>query len=172
MKNKSKCDVGDAIVVALGSNLRGDHASCRDLLEAATGQLPERGVSILDRSGWWRSAAWPRATDPDYLNGVALVETALEPRALLAALLTLEQAFGRRRGDPNSPRPLDLDLIAYGRVVVTDDELILPHPRAAQRRFVMGPLAQIAPDWVHPVSGKTAASLATDATVGRDAEPI
>ena len=63
-------------------------------------------------------------------------------------------------------------LIAYGRVVVTDDELILPHPRAAQRRFVMGPLAQIAPDWVHPVSGKTAASLATDATVGRDAEPI
>ena len=89
----------------------------------------------------------------------------------MAALLEVEDAFGRRRGVANSPRTLDLDLIAFGRVVSTDDGLILPHPRAADRRFVMGPLADIAPDWVHPANGRTAAALFAAANVGIDAAP-
>ena len=69
-------------------------------------------------------------------------------------------------------RTLDLDLIAHGRTVLREGAIILPHPRAADRLFVMGPLAEIAPDWVHPIIGETAAALAVRASVGRDARPI
>jgi 2-amino-4-hydroxy-6-hydroxymethyldihydropteridine diphosphokinase len=84
----------------------------------------------------------------------------------------IEQAFGRTRGTRNAPRTLDLDLIAYGREVGERDELILPHPRASDRLFVMGPLAEIAPGWRHPVLGETAEALAKAATVGVDARPL
>ena len=80
--------------------------------------------------------------------------------------------FGRGRAGPNAPRTLDLDLIAYGRQVIEAPGLILPHPRAAERRFVMGPLAEIAPGWRHPLLNRTAAELAASATVGVDAAPV
>ena len=172
MKKRTKHNFDTAIIIALGSNLRGAYASSAALLDAALAHLPKIGVTVAARSAWWRSAAWPHATDPDYRNGVALVETALQPRALMAALLSAETAFGRRRDAPNGPRTLDLDLIAYGRQTIAEDGVILPHPRAADRRFVMGPLAQIAPTWTHPISGATAAALAESATVGRDAAPL
>jgi 2-amino-4-hydroxy-6-hydroxymethyldihydropteridine diphosphokinase len=162
----------DAVVVALGSNLRGHYRSSRDLLEAALQRLPGVGLDVTRRSRWWRSAAWPDGADPDYLNGVALVETGLSPRAVMDALLRVEAAFGRRRNAPNDPRTLDLDLIAHGRAVIDQPGLILPHPRADQRRFVMGPLAEIARDWVHPQLGETAGSLAEIATIGSDAAPL
>jgi 2-amino-4-hydroxy-6-hydroxymethyldihydropteridine diphosphokinase len=88
------------------------------------------------------------------------------------ALLGLEAGFGRRRGTPNAPRTLDLDLIAYGRIVVDEPGLILPHPRAHQRRFVMAPLAEIAPEWVHPLLGVAARDLALEALTGADAAPL
>ncbi len=158
-------------MVALGSNLPGHYESSRALLEAALSALPEAGLKVARASRWWRSAAWPDRTSPGYLNGVALVETGLDPLAAMAALLKLEQAFGRRRGEANSPRTLDLDLIAHGRAVLTGEALTLPHPRAHLRGFVMGPLAEIAPRWRHPLLGHTAADLAREATVGRDAAP-
>jgi len=159
------------VVVALGSNLSGQYLSCRALLEAALGRLGGVGLDVARCSRWWRSTAWPDAADPDYLNGVALVETALGPKAVLEALLGLEASFGRRRATANAPRTLDLDLIAHGRTVIASDRLILPHPRAHLRRFVMGPLAEIAPAWTHPILGDNAAALAAGAPVGRDASP-
>jgi 2-amino-4-hydroxy-6-hydroxymethyldihydropteridine diphosphokinase len=123
---------------------------------------------VAGRSSWWTSAAWPDPTAPAYLNGVALVETALPAGEVLAALHRIEVRFDRVRGQANAPRTLDLDLIAHGRVV-TEDGLAAPHPRAHERLFVMGPLAEIAPGWLHPVSGLSAAELAATATVGRDA---
>jgi 2-amino-4-hydroxy-6-hydroxymethyldihydropteridine diphosphokinase len=90
----------------------------------------------------------------------------------MAALLDLETRFGRRRGEPNDPRTLDLDLIAHGMAVFDSPHLTLPHPRAHLRRFVMGPLAEIAPYWVHPKLGETAAALAISAPIGVDAQPI
>jgi 2-amino-4-hydroxy-6-hydroxymethyldihydropteridine diphosphokinase len=162
----------EAIILALGGNLAGDYPSLEALLEAALSAFLHAGVRVVRRSGWWRSAAWPDPRAPAYLNGVALVETALSPRDLMAALLALEASFGRTRGAQNAPRTLDLDLIAYGRVVSDMPGLVLPHPRAAQRLFVMGPLAEIAPEWTHPVLRETAAELARKATVGSDARPI
>jgi 2-amino-4-hydroxy-6-hydroxymethyldihydropteridine diphosphokinase len=160
------------VVVALGSNLAGGHGSSDALLEAALAALPAEGLTVLARSGWWRSAAWPDPTGPEYRNGVAIVAASGGPDATLAGLLRVEQAFNRRRGARNAPRTLDLDLIAYGRLVIDTPRLTLPHPRAHERLFVMGPLAQIAPAWRHPLLGRTAAELAATASVGRDATSL
>jgi 2-amino-4-hydroxy-6-hydroxymethyldihydropteridine diphosphokinase len=160
------------VVVALGSNMAGDFASSEALLEGALARFPEAGLPVRARSAWWRSAAWPDPMGPEYRNGVALVEATRPPQAVLEALFSIEQAFDRTRLRKNAPRTLDLDLIAFGRRVIDAPGLQLPHPRAHERLFVMGPLAEIAPGWVHPVLGKTAADLATTAPVGRDATPI
>ncbi|MBI1197511.1 MAG: 2-amino-4-hydroxy-6-hydroxymethyldihydropteridine diphosphokinase [Phenylobacterium sp.] len=157
--------------MALGSNLPGAYGSSEALLEAALAKFPEVGLKILETSSWWRSAAWPDPNGPEYRNGVALVEANAGPAGVLAALLKLEAELGRERWARNAPRTLDLDLIAHGREVRDAPGLIVPHPRAHERLFVMGPLAEIAPGWVHPVLGKTAAELAATASVGRDARP-
>ena len=165
-------DLDQAVVIALGSNLPGDFGSSEALLEEALARFPQSGLKILKRSGWWRSAAWPDANAPEYRNGIVIVEADHTPRELLAALMNVEASFGRVRGAANEARTLDLDLIAHGRCVLREPDLVVPHPRAHERRFVMGPLAEIAPDWVHPVLGRTAAELAAAATVGRDASRI
>ena len=161
----------DAVLIALGSNLSGGFASSKGLLEAAVARLSAVGLRVVKRSSWWRSAAWPDPTAPDYLNGLAIVETLLEPAEVMGALKKIEREFGRERAEKNAPRTLDLDLIAHGRTVLDGSDLILPHPRAAERLFVMGPLAEIAPEWRHPVLGETARALAARATVGCDAAP-
>lgn len=161
----------NAIIVALGSSLRGAYASLEALLDAALAQFEAAGLHVVARSSWWKSAAWPDPTGPQYRNGVALVETALAPRETLDALRRIERAFGRERGEANAARTLDLDLIAFGRAEIDTPGLMIPHPRAHQRRFVMGPLAEIAPAWRHPTLGATAESLSRSATVGRDAAP-
>jgi 2-amino-4-hydroxy-6-hydroxymethyldihydropteridine diphosphokinase len=157
------------VVVALGSNLAGGYATSEALLEAALGELPAAGMAVLARSSWWRSAAWPDPQGPEYRNGVALVAAVGGPEASLQALLRVEAGFNRRRDQRNAPRTLDLDLIAFGRLVLDTPALTLPHPRAHERLFVMGPLAEIAPAWRHPALGLTAAELARAASVGRDA---
>lgn len=157
-------------VIALGGNLPGAYGSVEAALQAALERLPALGVEPVRVSRWWRSAAWPDPSDPPFLNGVALARTALPPQAVLAVLHDLENTFGRARGAANAPRTLDLDLIAHGRIVL-EGQLVLPHPRAAERYFVMGPLAEIAPRWTHPVTGKTASELAAAAPIGRDAVP-
>lgn len=159
------------MVVALGCSLPGSYPSRESSLEAAVEALAGEGLAVVARSGWWTSAAWPDPTAPAYLNGVALVETALSADETLAALHRIEARFGRVRSEPNAPRTLDLDLIAHGRTVL-EDAVVVPHPRAHERLFVMGPLAQIAPEWRHPVSGRTAAVLAGAANVGTDAKPV
>jgi len=163
-------DLDSAVIVALGCNDKGVWADCREALEAALARFRSEGIDVLARSSWWRSAAWPDPDDPPFLNGVVIVRTEHDPHALMAALGRIEEAFGRRRDAPNAPRTLDLDLIAYGRITGDLSGLILPHPRAAARRFVMGPLAEIAPGWLHP-SGGTATALSTAASVGTDAAP-
>ncbi|MGZ3278585.1 MAG: 2-amino-4-hydroxy-6-hydroxymethyldihydropteridine diphosphokinase [Caulobacteraceae bacterium] len=161
----------DLAVIALGGNLRGIYPSMELALAAAAGRLPEAGFHVLMISRWWRSAAWPDPDDPPFLNGVVLAQTDLEPEAALRGLHRIEAAFGRDRKAPNAPRTLDLDLIALGRSVLEGPSIILPHPRAAERLFVMGPLAEIAPGWRHPVTGATAEELASSATIGQDAAP-
>jgi 2-amino-4-hydroxy-6-hydroxymethyldihydropteridine diphosphokinase len=169
--NEPNLNLDESVVVALGSNVSGGYANCEALLEAALARFPRAGLPVIARSSWWRSAAWPDPTGPEYRNGVAIVETNDPPDTVLRKLLAIESDFRRVRLRKNAPRTLDLDLIAHGRTVLDTSRLKLPHPRAAERRFVMGPLAEIAPQWRHPLSGRTAAELAATATVGRDATP-
>jgi 2-amino-4-hydroxy-6-hydroxymethyldihydropteridine diphosphokinase len=164
-------DLDEALIVALGSNLPGADLGSRDVLERALERFTEHGLRVKASSRWWRSAAWPDPREPAYLNGVALVETRLSAEQTLDALLRMETEFGRVRGDANAARTLDLDLIAYGRLV-QEGPPALPHPRARERLFVMGPLAELAPSWRDPVSGETAAALARAVTVGNDARPL
>jgi 2-amino-4-hydroxy-6-hydroxymethyldihydropteridine diphosphokinase len=165
-------NLDEIIIVAMGGNLAFEGRDVQAVLEEACDRLWAEGIEPFARSRWWRSAAWPDPSQPPFLNGVALVRTGLDPRGVMAVLHRIETGFGRRRDKPNAPRTLDLDLIAYGRQVIDEPGLVVPHPRAAERRFVMGPLAEVAPDWRHPVSGVTARALAEQADVGADAEPL
>ena len=130
-------------VIALGSNLENPVQQVEAAL-AAIAALP--GVSLLRRSACYQTAPVGYADQPDFINAVCEVQTRLSPEALLAALLEVEQAFGRVRTFRNAPRVLDLDLLLVEGVVLDTDFLTLPHPRMHERAFVMLPLADMAAD--------------------------
>jgi 2-amino-4-hydroxy-6-hydroxymethyldihydropteridine diphosphokinase len=142
--------------IALGANL-GD---CRANLEGALAALDASpGVRLLARSRWYRSAP-VGPPQPDYVNGCALLAVALEPEALLERLLATERRYGRARGERWGPRNLDLDLLLMGDRRLSTPQLTLPHPRLQERAFVLVPLAEIAPAWIDPISGRSVAELA------------
>ncbi|OJY76962.1 MAG: 2-amino-4-hydroxy-6-hydroxymethyldihydropteridine diphosphokinase [Rhodospirillales bacterium 70-18] len=150
-----------AILIALGANLSGPQgqpplATCRAAVEALRG-LP--GLRLQAVSGWYESAPMPPSGQPPYINGVVRLEGAADPAALLARLHAIEAAGGRRRGAANAARTLDLDIIAIGGMVRAAPDPVLPHPRAHERAFVLAPLAEVAPGWVHPVLGRPVEAL-------------
>ena len=146
------------IFIALGANIPSASGPPQATLKAALATLQEHGVQILGVSAFRQTQAWPDAADPPFTNAVAEIGTNLQPFALLKLLHEVETAFGRKRSAPNGPRSLDLDLIDYrGRIEHGGVEL--PHPRMEGRRFVLEPLAEIAPGWRHPVSGQTVEAL-------------
>jgi 2-amino-4-hydroxy-6-hydroxymethyldihydropteridine diphosphokinase len=148
------------IVIGLGSNLSAPgFASPLATLAAALAHLPALGIAVVSRSRWYLSEPVPASTQPWYVNGVAIVETRLAPLALLSVLLALEARFGRRRSVPNAARTLDLDLLDYNGRRFATGPLSLPHPRLHERRFVLAPLAEVAPAWRHPRSHRSAVEL-------------
>jgi 2-amino-4-hydroxy-6-hydroxymethyldihydropteridine diphosphokinase len=148
------------IIVGIGSNLAAPpFASPQETATAALAQLPELGVGLVRQSRWYESEPVPPSDQPWYSNAVAIVATALSPAALLARLLALENRFGRRRGTRDAARTLDLDLLDYDGQELAEPGLILPHPRLHERRFVLLPLAEVAPGWRHPRLGLTADEL-------------
>ena len=166
------------ILVALGANLpTARHGTPAEGLDAALPVLAENGIRPVMRSRWYRSAPIPPAHGPWFVNGVVRVESTLSPVPLMARLLAVEAAFGRRRSIAGADRPLDLDLLDYHGQVVrheADDDgpaLILPHPRLGERAFVLAPLVEVAPEWRHPVTGASAASLLEAAAV-QTLEPL
>ena len=160
------------VIIALGSNDKGAWPDIGALLDAAVHDLERAGLGNVRRSRWWRSAAWPDPTDPPFLNGVAQGAWAGTALELMTTLSGIEARFGRERSVKNAPRMLDLDLIDFSGQVLNLPDLILPHPRAVDRVFVMGPLAEIDPDWRDPVSGRPVTALVETARVGRDAVPL
>jgi 2-amino-4-hydroxy-6-hydroxymethyldihydropteridine diphosphokinase len=149
------------ILIALGANLPSSAGKPAETLRAALKALGSQGVDVHAVSKFYATPAWPDPNDPPYVNAVAHVETALSPPALLATLHNVETVFGRRRSERNAPRTLDLDLLDYeGRIGPGPPEL--PHPRMANRGFVLIPLYDVAPDWRHPVTGRSVQSLIAD----------
>jgi len=148
------------ILVGIGSNLAAPGCdSPQEVAAAAIAQLPAIGVTVVRQSRWYQSEPVPPSDQPWYVNGVAVVATGLAPAVLLTQLLSLETRFGRRRGVPNAARTLDLDLLDYDGRQCATRRLVLPHPRLHERRFVLAPVAEIAPDWRHSRLGLTAAEL-------------
>ncbi len=139
--------------LALGGNIGEVEETLKDAVHAL-GRVP--GIHILRTSHLVRSAPVGGPDQPDYLNAVAVIETALAPRELLGACQGIEVVFGRERGEPNGPRTLDIDIVAFDDLVGMSDDLILPHPRAADRAFVIVPLADADPDAVIPGRGGVA----------------
>jgi len=141
--------------IALGSNLGDRETLLRRGADALRGVLTNLTLSSTHETAYVGAGA----AQPSYLNAVAVGETSLTAHALLDALLEIERQFGRERPYPDAPRTLDLDLILYGMEILDQPGLVVPHPRFRQRRFVLEPLAEIAADWVDPVTGRTIEEL-------------
>jgi 2-amino-4-hydroxy-6-hydroxymethyldihydropteridine diphosphokinase len=143
------------VAIALGSNL-GDREAHLTRALAALGTSIEhlRASAFIDNAPVGVTEPQPR-----YLNAVAVGDTRLSAREVLNHLLAIERAHGRVRFHPNAARTLDLDLILYGREIIDEPGLIVPHPRFRDRPFVLRPLADLVPDWIDPVSGATIAAL-------------
>lgn len=164
------------ILVAIGSNLPTPYGSPRANAEAALRALQREGVRVVKRSRWFRTPPWPeseRESQPWYVNGVVAVETKLAPDELLAALHRIEASMGRRRAADtvNAARPIDLDLIDYDGLI-REAAPTLPHPRMESRAFVLRPLADVAPDWVHPLNRRPLRALLAGLPRDAVAEPI
>ena len=140
-------------VIALGSNLSQPQQQVRAALDELAA-LP--GCRLLQASSLYLSAPVGYTDQPDFVNAVCLLETGLEPQALLSALHGIEAKFGRERTFRNAPRTLDLDIIDFNGITLHSERLTLPHPRAHERSFVMKPLAEILPDFVLGGHGRAA----------------
>lgn len=143
--------------IAFGANL----SNPRETLMQAITAMGEVGIVIDAVSNLWRSPAWPPGSGaPDYRNAVLSVRTGLAPKEMMDLLLAIETSLGRVRTVRNAPRLIDLDLIDYAGQVSKDPHCTLPHPRMAERAFVLRPLAEVVgTGWRHPVSGQTLDSL-------------
>jgi 2-amino-4-hydroxy-6-hydroxymethyldihydropteridine diphosphokinase len=146
--------------IALGSNLASQAGPPEVTLAAAASKLESLG-RLASRSSLYSTAPIGFGDQPRFLNAVIALETDLAPAALLEKLLSIEKDFGRNRADsiPNGPRTLDLDILLLGDLQVSEPGLEIPHPRLAERSFVLVPLAEIAPEIVVASHGKTVAQL-------------
>ncbi|MCT2540428.1 2-amino-4-hydroxy-6-hydroxymethyldihydropteridine diphosphokinase [Sedimentimonas flavescens] len=169
----------NTFLVALGSNLPSETGYSAETVRSALANLPAEGLHLMAVSRFYRSPAFPAGSGPDFVNACAVVRGNMGAPEALAALHRVEEALGRSRTHRWEARKIDLDLLAMGDAVLPDpetltrwtnlpleaqkcetpDQLIVPHPRMADRAFVLIPLAEIAPLWRHPVSGKTVAEM-------------
>ena len=143
------------VAIALGSNLGDREANLAFGLSALPGF-----ITNLTQSRWHDTApVGVPVEQPRYLNGAVTGETALGARELLERLLLIEQEAGRTRPSPLAPRTLDLDLVLFGDQKIEEPGLAVPHPRFRERLFVLEPLAEVAPDWIDPVTGLAISAL-------------
>lgn len=167
------------IIVALGANVTSHVGKPYETLQIALKLINQREFDVLRVSSWWRSPAFPAESGGDFVNAIASLRSALLPSDILRQFHEVEAELGRVRQKRWEPRSCDLDLIAYGYQVAPDmaeverlmalgltaidqpppDQLILPHPRMHERGFVLAPMAEVAPDWRHPILGKTTAEM-------------
>ena len=156
------------ILIGLGGNLDSPRfGPPRATLTAALDALVAARIRILARSSWYESEPMPPSDQPWFVNAVAALETGLEPAPLLAQLQAVEARLGRVRRGRNAARSIDLDLLDHSGQLIETPFLTLPHPRLHERRFVLMPLAEIAPEWRHPRLGLSARELLSRLPAGQ-----
>jgi dihydroneopterin aldolase/2-amino-4-hydroxy-6-hydroxymethyldihydropteridine diphosphokinase len=144
------------IYIGIGSNLGDKEGNCKAAIE----RLSKKGVTIKKISSPYRTKPWGIEDQPDFVNMAVEAETKIHPAELLPILKTIEKEMGRQEGARWGPRLIDLDLLFYDDMVISSDELAIPHPRLHKREFVLLPLAEIAAGHVHPVLKTTIKQLA------------
>ena len=143
------------LFLSLGGNL----GNTREIFEGAYPLIEKKIGKISVYSSVYQTEAWGPIPQADFLNQVVLVTTTLKPEACLSELLEIEREFGRERKERWGPRTLDLDILFYGDMIIAESDLSIPHPRIAERKFILAPLAEIAPTFTYPASDKTMVAL-------------
>ncbi|MFT6396492.1 MAG: 2-amino-4-hydroxy-6-hydroxymethyldihydropteridine diphosphokinase [Bradymonadia bacterium] len=138
-------------LLSIGSNL----GSKEDNLEAGISALNTLPHSMIEVSSFYRTAAMYRTDQPDFLNAAVLIDTTLGPHNLLLRLQAIENYVGRERAKKYGPRVLDIDIVGADDEIIATETLCVPHPLMHERRFVLEPLLELAPDWKHPTRGAT-----------------
>lgn len=146
------------LFLSLGGNL----GNTREIFEGAYPLIEKKIGKISVYSSIYQTQAWGPIPQADFLNQVLLVNTSLKAEACLAEILEIEREFGRERKERWGPRTLDLDILYYGDKVIAESDLSIPHPRIAERKFILTPLAEIAPTFTDPASRKTMVTLLAD----------
>lgn len=147
------------ILIALGANLPSRFGEPEQTLKRAVSAIQARGIRVVKQSSIWKTAPVPVSDQPWYRNAVIRVEANLSALVLLEVLHEIEADFGRVRSEKNAPRLLDLDLIAYNTDIIKEEGVFVPHSRMHNRAFVLKPLQEVAPQWVHPVLKRSVADL-------------
>lgn len=159
------------ILIGIGSNLPGPWGNSGETVARALSELGRGGLAVVKASRLLVSRPYGNVHQPAFVNAVAAISTHLPPNALLARLHSIERAAGRRRSRRWGPRTLDLDLLDY-HGLVCGGRLTLPHPGIEHRLFVLVPLAEIVPRWVHPVRRETARALIRKLGAAREGSEI
>jgi 2-amino-4-hydroxy-6-hydroxymethyldihydropteridine diphosphokinase len=146
------------VFISVGSNLGDRAANCREAIRRLS--APGAPVRVVKASALYETEPWGVVAQPSFVNAAIELATALSPAGLLGFLKSIESAMGRTVGERRGPRVIDLDIIFYGDAIVDEDGLKIPHPLAHKRSFVLTPLAEIAPDFIHPVIGKKVSDIA------------
>ena len=161
------------LLISLGANLdNGGDSPVVSLRRAVHILSTNPNIELIATSRIYKSKAWPNASDPVFYNGVIQIESGLEALEMLYLLQYTEQCFGRVRTVKNAPRILDLDLIGYGDEIIEERDLSVPHPRMHERGFVLYPLRDVAPDFVHPVLGLSVDDMIESLVETQDIEVI
>lgn len=154
----------ETVFIGFGSNVGDREDSCQRAV-TLLGLMPRSQMTGM--SSLYETEPINDGTDPGegwFLNGVVALDTEMSPRSLLSFLREIERALGRDLDNRAGPRSIDLDLLFYGAHAIDEPDLVVPHPRAHRRRFVLVPLYEIAPDWVHPVSGLSVKQMVSQLT--------
>ena len=140
------------IIIGIGGNIKSNDGFHPIIVaKKAINLLKNYSIEITEQSSWYETEPIPKSDQPNFFNCVVFANTKLNELDVLNSLHLIEHEFGRIRKKVNESRVIDLDLIDYSNKILTNDEITIPHPRAHKRRFVMEPLAELNPNWVHPI---------------------